>query len=79
MDNKQQIAELTVGELQSLIRKTVHEAMVEVLVEMSVVAQIEAEIDEQAELAEFLRYSLRESVPGLPLTAELLPASDLDD
>lgn len=79
MDIKQQIADLTVEELQSLIKKTVHEAMVEVLVEMSVAAQVEAEIDEQAELAEFLRYSLRESPSGFPATADAIPAAELDD
>ncbi len=79
MDSKQQISELTVEQLQSLIRKTVQEAMVEVLVEMSAVAQVEAEIDEQAELAEFLRYSMSEGMPGLTMTAEMVPATELDD
>lgn len=79
MNAKQQISHLTVEELQTLIRTTVHEAMVEVLVEMSAAAQLEAEIDEQAELAEFLRYSLRESAPGLPFPMDALPAAELDD
>lgn len=76
MNNNVPIAELTVEQLQSLIRKTVQEAMAEVLLEFSVAAERDADLAYQAEMAGFLRASLR---PQLPLKTDLFSGADLDD
>lgn len=82
MTTHQTIADLTVEQLESLIRRTVQSALMDMLSEMAVTAQIEAEITEQAELTDYLRHSLRQTLAGdlgsLPFE-EQLPAVELDD
>lgn len=77
MGQGQEVSSLTVEELQTLIRRTVQEAMVEVLVEFTAAAEVEAEISRQAEIAEYLRFSLAERL--LPAAIDELPVYELDD
>lgn len=49
------IAELTVEELQKLIRETVQEAVAEVMIEFAMAAELDADIAVRAEMADYLR------------------------
>ena len=49
------IADLTVSQLQQLIRQTVQEAVAEVLIEFSIAAEADAHITEEAEMLDYLR------------------------
>ncbi len=66
------ISDLSVLELQSLIRETVQEAVAEVLVEFSVAAEAEEKIRFEAEMADILRSSMH----GLSLAESLSPHLD---
>lgn len=54
------ITDLTVSQLQRLIRRTVHQAVAEVIIEMSAVRQMEEAdlVEYEAELNEYLQQSL---------------------
>ena len=54
MDNRK-IAELTVSELQDIIKRTVKKSVVEVMIEFAMEADIEAQIAYEAELNDMLR------------------------
>ena len=56
------ISDLTVSQLQELIRQTVQEAVAEVLIEFSIAAEADARITEEAEMMDYLR-SLQPSTP----------------
>jgi|GEM_PF-1602349 len=56
------IADLTVSQLQELIRQTVHEAVAEVLIEFSIAAEADARITEEADMMDYLR-TLQPAVP----------------
>jgi len=49
------IADLTVSQLQQLIRKTVQEAVAEVLIEFSIAAEVDARVTQDAEMMDYLR------------------------
>jgi hypothetical protein len=49
------IADLTVSQLQELIRQTVQEAVAEVLIEFSIAAEADARITEEADMMDYLR------------------------
>ena len=66
------VSDLSVLELQSLIRETVQEAVAEVLVEFSVAAEAEEKIQFEAEMADILRSSLH----GMSLAESLSPHLD---
>ncbi len=53
--NDKRIAELTVTQLQALIRQTVQEAVTEVLIEFAAAAEFDAEITARAEMTDYLR------------------------
>lgn len=61
------VAELTVSQLQRLIRKTVQQAVAEVIVEMSAIREMEDAdlIEYEAELSEYLQGNLLSSTPML--------------
>lgn len=63
MDNRK-ISELTVGELQTLIRETVQQSVAEVMIEFAMVADLEAQIAFEAEMNELVRSEMQ-SFPGL--------------
>lgn len=56
--NDPKISDLTISELQTLIRETVQEAVAEVIVEFSIAAEIDEQITREAELTEMLRTSI---------------------
>ena len=72
--NDPKISELTVSQLQRLIRETVQEAVAEVIIEINAIAQAEDDLEVEAELAEYLRHSMQ----GLPF-ADLMKTAHLDD
>ena len=55
------ISDLTVSELQALIRKTVQEAVAEVIIEFSIAAELDEQIAREAELNAYLRDSLHQT------------------
>lgn len=52
------ISELTVSQLQALIRRTVQEAVAEVIIEFSMAAEMDAQLTYEAEMADYLRAAL---------------------
>jgi hypothetical protein len=76
MANELLISDLTVGELQSLIKKTVQEAMAEVLIEFTIAAELDAEVTYRAEMADCLRSHLQDKPFGF---LEFEDALELDD
>jgi hypothetical protein len=58
------ISELTVDQLVSIIRKTVHEAVLEVLIEFSVAADQDADVTYRAEMTEIIRDFLHQGLEG---------------
>jgi hypothetical protein len=59
------ISDLTVSQLQELIRQTVQEAVAEVLIEFSIAAEADARITEEAEMMDYLR-TLQTPAPRRP-------------
>lgn len=53
------IAELTVSELQRLIRATVQEAVAEVIIEFSAAAAAEEQLRYEAEVTDYLRQTMQ--------------------
>lgn len=68
------ISELTVSQLQGLIKETVQEAVAEVLIEINAIAEAENELIAEAEMAEYLKSSIQ----GMPFASFANP-SRLDD
>ncbi len=66
------VADLSVLELQRLIRETVQEAVAEVIVEFSVAVEAEEKLRYEAEMADILRSSMQ----GLSLAESLSPHLD---
>lgn len=64
MDNRK-ISELTVSELQELIKTTVQKSVAEVMIEFAMVADIEAQIAYEAEMNDLLRHEMK-SYANLP-------------
>lgn len=52
------ISELTVGQLQRLIKRTVQQAVAEVMIEVMTISKIEDETQYEAEITEYVRRSL---------------------
>ena len=57
------ISDLTVSQLQKLIRETVQEAVAEVMIEFSIAAEMDEQVAYEAELNDYLRNSMK----GLPV------------
>ena len=55
------VSDLSVSQLQQLIRETVQEAVAEVLIEFNAIAEAEEQLRVEAELAEFMRTSMQGS------------------
>ena len=53
------VSDLTVSQLQQLIRETVQEAVAEVFIEFNAVAQAEEQMLLEAELAEYMRSNMQ--------------------
>lgn len=74
--NKRRIADLTVEQLETLIKQTVQQAVAEVLIEFSIAAEIEEEITSRAEITDYLRAAFQERPLPLRHTES---AAELDD
>lgn len=57
--NDPKISELTVSELQKLIRQTVQEAVAEVIIEFNAVAEAEEQIRMEAAMTDYLRSTIQ--------------------
>jgi len=64
MDNRK-VSELTVSELEDLIKTTVQKSVAEVMIEFAMVADIEAQIAYEAEMNDLLRHEMK-SYNGMP-------------
>lgn len=63
--NPQRVADLTVDELQRMIRETVQQAVAEVMIEFAVTAQFDEQLAYEAEMNDLLRASLqRQALPS---------------
>lgn len=62
MNDNERVADLTIGQLRQLIRATVQEAVAEVLVEFSIAAEYDAQLVNQAEMTEWLRTVLAQTL-----------------
>jgi len=58
MDNRK-ISELTVGELQKLIKETVQKSVAEVMIEFAIVADLEEQLAFEAEMNDLVRSELQ--------------------
>lgn len=74
MMNDPKISELTVSQLQQLIRETVQEAVAEVIIEFNAMAEAEEQLRYEAEMADYLRATMQ----GLPAD-DAANAPKLDD
>lgn len=62
--NEPKVSDLTISQLQKLIRETVQEAVAEVMIEFSIAAEMDERVTYEAELNDYLRNSLK-GVPTL--------------
>jgi len=58
MDNRK-VYELTVSELQELIKSTVQKSVAEVMIEFAIVADLEEQIAYEAEMNDLLRHEMQ--------------------
>ena len=75
--DKRSIVELTVPELEELIRRTVKNSVAEVMVEFALEADLEAQVAYEAEINDLLRQELNTGGKGMDL--ELALANKVDD
>ena len=76
MDNRK-ISELTVTELQNLIKETVQKSVAEVMIEFAMMADIDAQVAFEAEMNELVRSEIQ-SHSNLPVL-DLGRSHKLDD
>lgn len=76
MDNRK-ISELTVSELQDIIKTTVQKSVAEVMIEFAMVADLENQIAYEAEMNELVRHELQ-SYAGMP-TFDINRTQKVDD
>ena len=57
--NDPKISELTVSQLQQLIRETVQEAVAEVIIELNAMAEAEEQLRLEAEMTDYLRATMQ--------------------
>ena len=76
MDNRK-ISELTVSELQDLIKTTVQKSVAEVMIEFAMVADLEAQIAFEAEMNDLVRHEMKSyaNIPALNMSG----TSSIDD
>jgi len=75
-DPQQHLSDLTITELQTLIRQTVQDAVIEVLVEFSLAMQHDADVAYQAEMTDLLRTTLQQGLSGKPFDPDEPTPSD---
>lgn len=75
--DKRKISDLTVNELQNLIKETVQKSVAEVMIEFAIVADIESQIVFEAEMNELVRSEMQ-SHTNLPIL-DISRSHKLDD
>lgn len=75
--DKRAIAELTVSELEELIKRTVKDSVAEVMMEFAIEADVEAQMVYEAEINDMLRGEMR-SYGTLPANGPI-SGQNLDD
>lgn len=76
MDNRK-IVELTVGELEEIISRTVKKSVAEVMIEFAMEADVEAQVAYEAEINDLLRQEMQ--TVGAVADLDLATASKVDD
>jgi len=76
MDNRK-IVELTVGELEEIISRTVKKSVAEVMIEFALEADVEAQVAYEAEINDLLRQEMQ--TVGAVADAEFAAATKVDD
>ena len=76
MDNRK-IVELTVGELEEIISRTVKKSVAEVMIEFALEADVEAQVAYEAEINDLLRQEMQ--TVGVVADPELAAATKVDD
>lgn len=74
MMDERKVLNLTVDELQALIRQTVRETVAEVIIELNIMAEAEQQVEIDAAMADYLRTTMK----GLDHTDKMYPPK-LDD
>lgn len=75
--DKRAIAELTVSELEDLIKRTVKDSVAEIMLEFAIEADVEAQMVYEAEINDMLRSEMQSY--GTLLAAMPAPSTKLDD
>ena len=75
--DKRAIAELTVSELEDLIKRTVKDSVAEVMLEFAIEADVEARMVYEAEINDMLRSEMQSY--GTPRSAMPALSTKLDD
>lgn len=75
--DKRAIAELTVSELEDLIKRTVKNSVAEVMIEFAMEADVEAQMVYEAEINDMLRNEMQSY--GTLLATKPMPTTKLDD
>lgn len=76
MDNRK-IVELTVGELEEIISRTVKKSVAEVMIEFALEADVEAQVAYEAEINDLLRQEMQ--TVGAVADAEFAATTKVDD
>ena len=76
MDNRK-IVELSVGELEEIISRTVKKSVAEVMIEFALEADVEAQVAYEAEINDMLRSEMQ--VVGTLADSALLAPTKVDD
>ena len=76
MDNRK-IVELSVGELEEIISRTVKKSVAEVMIEFALEADVEAQVAYEAEINDMLRSEMQ--VVGTLADSALLATTKVDD
>lgn len=61
--DKTLISDLTIEELRAMIRETVQQSVAEVMIEFATAAEIDAQVTYHAEMSNYLRESIEQSLP----------------
>ncbi len=75
--DKRAIAELTVSELEDLIKRTVKNSVAEVMIEFALEADVEAQMVYEAEINDMLRNEMQSY--GTLLATAPVPTTKVDD
>lgn len=64
--DKTLVSDLTIEELQAIIRETVQQAVAEVMIEFAAAAEVDAQLTYNAEMSDYLRETMQQGLPLSP-------------